>query len=49
MLNHGQQASAHGGGASFIVKVPWDVLPARVYFLPILVDSSLGKGIILAI
>ena len=47
----------HGGGGSSIVKVPGDVPPARVYFfgllvlprvyfLTILVELSLGKGML---
>ena len=33
----------HGGGGSAIVKVPGDVLPARVYFFKL---SGLAKGIL---
>ena len=35
----------HGGGGSSIVKVPWDVPPARVCFFK---PSSLAKGILFA-
>ena len=36
----------HGGGGSSIVKVPADVPPTSVYFLAILVEFSLGKGML---
>ena len=35
----------HGGGGPSIVKVPWDVPPARVYSFKL---SSLAKGILFA-
>ena len=35
----------HTGGGSSIIKVPWDVPPARVYFFKL---SSLANGIFFA-